>query len=203
MSSILTTDLPRESPTEKILSDARIWADVWRMPIGPFLWLRLVLFEPGFQVALSLRLQEMLTSVPVVGRALRRALWYATTVWHSCDISPSAKIGGGLFLPHPTGVVIGGDCTIGRRVRILQHVTIGITALTQDGSPESIASPNVGDDARIMAGAVVVGGITLGRGCIVGSNAVVLKDVPAGCSAVGVPARILPPKTSQDSPHAD
>jgi serine O-acetyltransferase len=193
----ITPEAADETVLDKIKADARVWAEVWHTPVGIRLWLRILLLEPGFQVALSLRAQEALTAVPLVGKLLRRIVWYMTTVWHGCDIGPSARIGGGILLPHPTGIVIGGDCIIGRRVHILQGVTLGISAATHEGGSQTTASPVIGDHVRIFAGAQVIGGVTIGRGAAIGANAVVLIDVPAGCSAVGVPARVLPRKAPQ------
>jgi serine O-acetyltransferase len=169
---------------------------MWERPLGARMLCRLVLLEPGFQLVLSVRLQEALGRLPLLGKALRRLLWYVTTIWFGCDISPAARIGGGLCMPHPLGIVIGGDCRLGRRLRIMQGVTLGLVAAADDTPPgmDPRRSPVVGDGVRIWSGACVAGGITLGEGCSIGANAVVLHDVPPGYVAVGVPARLVPPK---------
>ncbi|NPD16317.1 hypothetical protein HOY34_14045 [Xinfangfangia sp. D13-10-4-6] len=166
----------------------RSWEGSSRKP-RLFLWLRLWLLTPGFQLMVLVRLQRGLTRIPllgpVIGPALRRILWYISTIWFGCDISTNARIGPGLYLPHPIGIVIGGDVRLGAGVTILQNVTLGRRDLTQSGSP------TIGDGAEIAAGAVIAGPVTIGNDAKIGANSVVLHDVPAGRVAVGVPARVL------------
>jgi len=147
--------------------------------------LKMFLLTPGFQFALSLRLQEQLARIPLVGKALRRLLWYMTCILFSSEVAPSAEIGGGIYFPHPYAIVIG-PCRIGRDVEIQQGVTIGRK------QRESLDVPTIGDSCRIGAGAKILGTITIGANCVVGANAVVIKDVPPHSAAVGVPAKILP-----------
>jgi serine O-acetyltransferase len=108
------------------------------------------------------------------------------------DLAWQASAGPGLTLYHPTGVVLGPDVVVGARCVLQQGVTLGALrerGLMADGRMDS---PVLGDDVTIGAGARVLGPIRLGDGAIVGANAVVLKDVPAGHLAVGVPARVTP-----------
>jgi serine O-acetyltransferase len=82
--------------------------------------------------------------------------------------------------PHPTGIVIGAGAMLGERVVIFQHVTIG-----SHGKPDAAAGyPVIGDDTTIYAGAVIVGGIKIGKACVIGSNAVVAADVPDGAVVI-------------------
>lgn len=103
------------------------------------------------------------------------------------EIFPQARIGGGLVLKHPGGVVIGSGAIIGRNCTLLQNVTIG-EKLNDSGDH---SYPIVGDEVTICAGAVVVGAVTVGDGATIGANAVVLCDVPADSTAVGVPAKVI------------
>ena len=99
------------------------------------------------------------------------------------DISKYASISPDLQLPHPNGVVIHQDVIIGRGCMIMQQVTIGQLA---DGKV-----PVIGNGVYIGAGAKLLGGIAIGDHAVIGANAVVLIDVPAGKTAVGIPAKIV------------
>jgi len=129
-----------------------------------------------------------------IGRGLAKIIKRFNIFLNSCDIDSTTPIGPGFFLPHPVGIVIGPG-VIGHNVTIHQNVTLGMREWVR-GSFKTRARPNIGDDVFIYAGAVLVGGIKIGKGAVIGANAVVLQDVPEGCRAVGVPARILPPRQS-------
>lgn len=146
----------------------------------------LLLLEPGFQLAFSIRLQEVIRPLPYVGPFLSRLLWVASRIWTSCDISPRCEIGPGVFFPHPTGIVIGGGVILGRSVTVYQGVTLG--RLRNDTKEEL----RIGDRVCLYAGAKILGNLKVGEDATVGANAVVLRDVPAQSTAVGIPARILP-----------
>ncbi len=104
-------------------------------------------------------------------------------------IFPHAEIGEGLRLPHGAmGIVIHADCKIGNNVTIFHQVTIGV----REGSG-SWGAPVIEDGVTIGVGAKILGPITIGRGATIGANAVVIRDVPAGWTAVGVPAKNIPP----------
>lgn len=148
------------------------------------LWIRLLLLTPGFQFVMLLRFQRWLGRLPLVGKALRRFGWYWTTILFSSDVDPEVRIGPGLYVPHPTGIVIGGSVVIGADVSILQNVTLGRTGVEH-------GDPVICDGCEIGAGAVILGSLRIGRDAKVGANSVVLMDVPDGAVAVGVPARIL------------
>ena len=104
------------------------------------------------------------------------------------EVSPLVEIGGGLFLPHTVGTVIGA-ARIGDNCTILQGVTLG-TREPDMGFTVS-ERPVIGNDVLIGAGAKVIGPITIGDHAKIGANAVVLQDVPAYAVAVGVPATIV------------
>jgi len=102
------------------------------------------------------------------------------------DIHPGATIGRRVFIDHGVGVVIGETTIIGEDVLIYQQVTLGGVS-TDKGKRH----PTIENSAVIGAGAKVLGNITIGENAKVGANSVVVKDVPADCTAVGIPARVL------------
>jgi len=102
------------------------------------------------------------------------------------EIHPGAQIGPGLFIDHGHGVVIGETAILGKNILLFHGVTLGGV-----DSRAGRRHPKVGDNAVIGAGAKVLGAITLGDDVKIGAQSVVLVDVPAGASAVGVPARII------------
>lgn len=104
------------------------------------------------------------------------------TICCNCIIGRGAEFGEGLVLIHATGTVINGSVRGGRNVSLEHQVTIG---------EEKRKSPIIGNDVYIGAGAKVIGGVTIGDGARVGANAVVVHDVPANCTVVGVPARVV------------
>ena len=103
------------------------------------------------------------------------------------EIHPGAKIGRRVFIDHGMGVVIGETAEIGDDCTIYQGVTLGGPSLYRGPKRH----PTLGHGVVVGAGAKVLGGFTVGDGAKVGSNAVVVKPVPAGATAVGNPARIL------------
>lgn len=110
---------------------------------------------------------------------LRHIFWQAVT---GADIPINTRIGGGLLLPHPNGIVIHPSVVIGPNCLIFQQVTLG---MAHGGVPL------VGGHVDIGAGAKVIGPVCLADHSNVGANAVVMIDVPEGATAVGVPARII------------
>lgn len=104
------------------------------------------------------------------------------------ETSPKVEIGGGLFLPHTVGTVIGA-ARIGDNCTIMQGVTLG-TSEPDMGFTASLR-PVVGSDVLIGAGAKIIGPVTIGNHVKIGANAVVLKDIPAHSVAVGIPAAVV------------
>lgn len=104
----------------------------------------------------------------------------------ACHIGSHAEIGEGCVFQHNgLGVVVSEHAILGERCMVYQHVTIGAL---EDGSKEV---PIIGNDVVIGAGATLLGPIKIGDGVKIGAGSVVLKDVPEGATAVGVPAKIL------------
>jgi serine O-acetyltransferase len=131
----------------------------------------------------------------------RRARWFLDNGMHwlarftshagrfltGIEIHPGATIGRRVFIDHGMGVVIGETAEIGDDCTIYQGVTLGGTSLAKGAKRH----PTLGRGVIVGAYAQVLGGFTVGDGARVGSNAVVLKEVPAGATAVGNPARML------------
>jgi serine O-acetyltransferase len=103
------------------------------------------------------------------------------------EIHPGAIVGRRVFIDHGMGVVIGETAEVGDDCTIYQGVTLGGTSLVSGATRH----PTLGRGVIVSAGAKVLGGFTVGDGAKVGSNAVVLKEVPAGATVVGVPGRII------------
>ena len=102
------------------------------------------------------------------------------------DIHPATRIGSGVFIDHGTGIVIGETAVIGDDVSLLQGVTLGGT-----GAERGDRHPKIGRGVLLGAGAKVLGNIQIGDYAKVASGSVVLKPVPAHCTAAGVPARLV------------
>ena len=102
------------------------------------------------------------------------------------DIHPATKIGSGIFIDHGTGIVIGETAVIGDDVSMLQDVTLGGT-----GAERGDRHPKIGKGVLLAAGAKVLGNIHIGDYAKIAAGSVVLKPVPAGCTAAGVPARLV------------
>ncbi len=102
------------------------------------------------------------------------------------EMHPGASVGRRVFIDHGMGVVVGETAVIGDDCTIYQGVTLGGTALNR-----AKRHPTLGRGVVVGAGAKVLGPFTVGDGARIGSNSVVIKEVPAGATAVGTPARII------------
>ena len=118
-----------------------------------------------------------------LGRLISHAGRWATGI----EIHPAAVVGRRVFIDHGMGVVIGETAEIGDDCTIYQGVTLGGTSLYRGTKRH----PTLGKGVVVGAGAKVLGGFTVGDGARIGSNAVVVKEVPAGVSVVGIPGRIV------------
>jgi serine O-acetyltransferase len=146
---------------------------------------------------------EILTCYPglhaIMAHRLAHQLWVSHFYWlgrlvshfsrmlTGIEIHPGAKIGRRVFIDHGFGVVIGETAEIGDDCTIYQGVTLGGTRLYKGTKRH----PTLGKGVVVGAGAQVLGGFEVGDGARIGSNAVVVKPVPAGATAVGNPARII------------
>ena len=146
--------------------------------------LEVLLCYPGVHVLFIHRIanRSWRAGFVVLGRWLSHLARFLTGI----EIHPGATIGRRVFIDHGMGVVIGETAEIGDDCTIYQGVTLGGTALNR-----AKRHPTLGRGVVVGAGAKVLGPFTVGDGANVGSNSVVLKEVPPGATAVGIPARII------------
>lgn len=151
-------------------------------------------WDPGRKLIKTLRDYVRLGDGSGPVTALRRSLivarhrfWSAVT---SCDIPLGFDPGGGFALPHPNGVVIHPGSVVGPNCLLMHQTTLGAARGNRKGTP------TLGGHVDVGAGAKIIGAVAIGDHAIIGANAVVLIDVPAGATAAGVPARIIAPDPS-------
>ena len=117
---------------------------------------------------------------------LARIISQISRFFTGIEIHPGAKIGCGVFIDHGMGVVIGETAEVGDNVLIYHGVTLGGT-----GKDVGKRHPTIKSGVMISAGAKILGPITIGENCKIGTQAVVLEDVPPNCTVVGIPAKIV------------
>lgn len=142
------------------------------------------LLYPCIHALIAYRISHFLYSKKLF--FLARLISQISRFFTGIEIHPGATIGKGLFIDHGMGVVIGETAEIGDNVTIYHGVTLGGT-----GKDKGKRHPTVGNNVVIGCGAKVLGPINIGDGAKIGANAVVLKDVPTGVTAVGKAARNL------------
>jgi serine O-acetyltransferase len=154
---------------------------------------------PGFHSILAHRLAYRLWRRN--WRLSARVLSHMARFISGIEIHPGAKIGAGFFIDHGTGVVIGETSEIGDNVTLYHDVTLGGLSPAVDSAKQIDVKrhPTLADGVIVGSGAQVLGPITVGAGARVGANAVVLKDVPAGATVVGNPARIAKARREADT----
>ena len=148
-------------------------------------WWEVVTCYPGLHAIWAHRISHRLwhAGLPWLARFnAHLARWFT-----GIEIHPAAVIGRRVFIDHGLGVVIGQTAEIGDDTTIYQGVTLGGTSLTRGAKRH----PTIGRNVVIGAGAKVLGPFTVGDGANIGSNAVVVREVPEGATAVGIPARII------------
>jgi serine O-acetyltransferase len=134
----------------------------------------------GYKVLVLTRMRESARRWHVPG--LNHALRLVQTALYSIEIGNDVELGDGVNFAHTLGIVVGGDSKVGARVKFLGNNTVG--TVSDNGYPV------IEEDVVIGCGARVLGPIRIGRGAIIGANAVVLSDVRAGAVVSGIPARV-------------
>ena len=146
--------------------------------------LDVILSYPGFHAVAAHRFIHALhrTGLPLFPRWLSTLNRFFTGI----EIHPNARIGRGFFIDHGMGVVIGETAEVGENCTLYQGVTLGGTSLSRGKR-----HPTLGNNVTVGVGAAVLGAITIGDNAKIGGGSVVVRDVPANATAVGVPARIV------------
>ena len=153
-----------------------------------------VLLYPSFQVMLRYRVTHKLYEKKLY--FLARWVSQKAARKTGIEIHPGATIGKGLFIDHGSGVIIGETAIIGDNVTLYQGVTLGGT-----GKETGKRHPTLEDNVMVSAGAKILGSFTIGENSKIGAGSVVLKPVPANCTVVGVPGRIV--KRDNKKPRMD
>jgi serine O-acetyltransferase len=146
--------------------------------------LEALLFFKGFHALQAYRLAHALLHQG--RRALAHYLQSRMALIFGIDINPAARLGCGIMIDHGTGVVIGETAVVEDGVSMLQGVTLGGT-----GKDVGDRHPKIREGVMIGAGAGVFGNVEIGARAKIGAGSVVLKSVPAHCTAAGVPARLV------------
>lgn len=148
-------------------------------------------FNPAIWAIASYRfshwlyVEKPMALVRIPMKLLSFVLMKSCVVILEMDIDPQATIGGGLYIGHTGGVHINPGAVLGRNCDLAHGVTIGASAMGRQGVPV------VGDDVYIGARATVVGKIRIGDGAKIAANTLVINNVPAGATVMGVPGRII------------
>ncbi len=151
--------------------------------------LEVVLTHTGIHSVYMYRVTHVLWNIGLC--TIARMLSNVGRLLTGVEIHPGAKIGERFFVDHGMGIVIGATTEIGNDCSVYQGVTLGGTTWQKVKR-----HPTLGDGVIVGAGAKILGPILIGDNARVGSNAVVVKEVPAGATAVGIPAKIVTTQTS-------
>ncbi|BBD60749.1 serine O-acetyltransferase [Nostoc sp. HK-01] len=175
---------------EPVLSDFRI---IFQRDPAARNWLEVVFCYPGLHALCLHRLAHWLHCRGVA--FFPRLISHIGRFFTGIEIHPGAEIGKGVFIDHGMGVVIGETAIVGDYTLIYQGVTLGGT-----GKESGKRHPTVGKNVVVGSGAKVLGNIQIGDRVRVGAGSVVLRDVPADSTVVGVPGRIISRKDNNHSP---
>ncbi len=184
--------LPNPSSLYQLIqSDLDRYTQTFRLRGAPFSKWRVAfesfLFKPGFQAVFLYRLSHW-----CFRRGFIYLAWGLSRFNHwftGAEIEFNAQVGPGFFIAHSGGIVVGRGTILGAHVTLFQGVSFGV----KDWHPSQIKSfPKVGDHCVFFSHSAAYGGITLGDYCVVAGHSVVVKDMPEGSLAKGIPATFLP-----------
>ena len=146
--------------------------------------LEILICYPGFQALVMHRISHKLWEykIPLIPRVLSQFTRFFTGI----EIHPGAQIGRGVFIDHGMGVVIGETSQIGNRCLLYQGVTLGGT-----GKDHGKRHPTLEENVVVGAGAKVLGAITVGTNTRIGAGSVVVRNVEADSTVVGIPGRVV------------
>ncbi len=147
--------------------------------------IEVILTYPGLHAILLHRIAHRIhrEGFPLVARLLSAVSRFLTGI----EIHPGASIGPGFFIDHGVGVVIGATAVIGLDVTLFQGVSLAGNGKDRGQKRH----PTLGDHVLVGAGAKILGNIRIGEGVRIGANAVVLQSIPAHCTVVGIPGRVV------------
>ncbi len=159
--------------------------------------------RPGFRAVASHRFGVWrMTVKPKLLRAplsmLYRWMFRKCRNQYGIELPYSAKLGRRVIIEHQSGIVVHGSCEIGDDSIIRQGVTLGNKSLDRPYD-----APKLGKRVNVGAGAKIIGAVVIGDDASIGANAVVTKDVPAGATATGIPAKLTTKKAEADSVLTD
>ena len=182
----MTSNVTSDESTPPVSEPQATPTPTWRLPAdidreaGRGGW------APGAKLLAAIRDYQAARN-PVARKVavLRHRFWSAVT---GCELPLNGRLGTGLRLPHPIGIVIHPEAVVGENCLIMHNVTLG-TRGGVGGAGRGL--PVLGRGVDVGPGAQILGGVTIGDGAQIGANAVVTSDVPARAVAVGIPARVV------------
>ncbi len=177
-------------------AQADVDAALVRDPATTSRW-EMALASPGLHALWAHRVTHPLWQRGGRARLPARLLSQFSRSLTGVEIHPGATIGARFFIDHGMGVVIGETAEVGDDVMLYHGVTLGGRSM----DPVK-RHPTVHDGAVLGAGARILGPVVIGAGAQIGANAVVVKDIPAGAIATGIPARVRVPAPEQDPTEA-
>lgn len=186
------------SPVQSFSPTSALKADVWRLYGGysAKLLVKAVVTKPFFRPLLTHRLFHATAALPgwLSGpcRGVLKLMHRGMTARRCMQLPLTCRIGPGLLLKHSYGLIVNGNAVIGANVTLLHHITIGGS---RNGVPELL------DGSTVAAGAIIIGGIKIGRGSTVGAAAMVTKSVPDRAIVAGNPASVIGEDKAARTPY--